>query len=159
VRLLADGAVSSSPSSGWPRRPGRQRRSRTGGGRWRSSFEYQDNNPDNGVTGDADWSFDDVARSGKSPDDDDARPQLEAHELTLREHLLEQIRVTARTLRDRALLELLTDALDESGYLEEPLEDIPRACRKSWASTWKSCPFRSSCCRAWIPRGGCAQCR
>ncbi|MFT2543532.1 hypothetical protein ACMWP9_36705, partial [Escherichia coli] len=54
----------------------------------------------------------------------DARPQLEAHELTLREHLLEQIRVTARTLRDRALLELLTDALDESGYLEEPLEDI-----------------------------------
>jgi RNA polymerase sigma-54 factor len=88
-----------------------------------TSFEYQDNNPDNGVTGDADWSFDDVARSGKSPDDEDARPQLEAHELTLREHLLEQIRVTVRTLRDRALLEL-TDALDESGYLEEPLEDI-----------------------------------
>ncbi|WP_420105251.1 RNA polymerase factor sigma-54 [Herbaspirillum huttiense] len=125
VRLLADGAVSSSPSSGVAET------SHEGSGEAApaasdgdSSFDYQDNTPEAGVTGDADWSFDDVARSGKSPDDDDARPQLEAHELTLREHLLEQIRVTARTLRDRALLELLTDALDESGYLEEPLEDI-----------------------------------
>jgi RNA polymerase sigma-54 factor len=73
---------------------------------------------------DADWSFDDVARTSKAPEDDDARPQLEAHESTLREHLLEQMRVTVRVQRDRALLELIIDALDENGYLEETLEAI-----------------------------------
>jgi len=76
------------------------------------------------VSGDTDWSFDDVARTGKTPDDEDSRPQLEAHETSLREHLLEQMRLTVRELRDRALVELLIDALDDHGYLEEPLEDI-----------------------------------
>ncbi len=72
----------------------------------------------------ADWSFDDVSRSSKAPEDDDGRPQLEAHESTLREHLLEQLSVTVNNHRDRALVELLIEALDENGYLEEPLEDI-----------------------------------
>lgn len=74
--------------------------------------------------GDAEWSFDDVARTSKAPEDDDARPQLEAHETTLREHLLEQMRVTVREQRDRALLELIIDALNDNGYLEEALEEI-----------------------------------
>jgi RNA polymerase sigma-54 factor len=74
--------------------------------------------------GDSDWSFDDVARTAKAPEDDDARPQLEAHEISLREHLLEQIRLTVRTTRDRALTELIIDALNDNGYLDEPLEDI-----------------------------------
>ena len=72
----------------------------------------------------ADWSFDDVSRSSKAPEDDDGRPQLEAHESTLREHLLEQLSVTVNNHRDRALVELLIEALDDNGYLEEPLEDI-----------------------------------
>ncbi|GGC14009.1 RNA polymerase sigma-54 factor [Oxalicibacterium flavum] len=71
-----------------------------------------------------DWSFDDVARTSKAPEDDDGRPQLEAHEVTLREHLLEQVSLTVRELRDRALLELIIDALDDNGYLEESLEEI-----------------------------------
>nr|NDG08573.1 RNA polymerase factor sigma-54 [Oxalobacteraceae bacterium] len=74
--------------------------------------------------GDADWSFDDVARTSKAPEDDNARPQLEAHETTLREHLLEQLSVTVDNRRDRALVELLIDALDDNGYLEESLGDI-----------------------------------
>jgi RNA polymerase sigma-54 factor len=73
---------------------------------------------------DADWSFDDVARTSKAPEDDDARPQLEAHETTLREHLLDQVRVTVREIRDRALLELIIDALNDNGYMDEPLEEI-----------------------------------
>ncbi|MES2832324.1 MAG: RNA polymerase factor sigma-54 [Pseudomonadota bacterium] len=76
------------------------------------------------TNGEAEWSFDDVARTGKAPDDDDARPQLETQETTLREHLLEQMRTTVRELRDRALIELVIDALDDNGYLEEPLEAI-----------------------------------
>jgi RNA polymerase sigma-54 factor len=61
--------------------------------------------------GEAEWSFDDVARSSKAPEDDDSRPQLEAHESTLREHLLEQLSVTVDNRRDRALVELLIEAL------------------------------------------------
>jgi RNA polymerase sigma-54 factor len=72
---------------------------------------------------DADWSFDDVARTSKAPEDDDARPQLEAHHTSLRAYLLEQMRVTVHELRDRALLELMIDALNENGYLEEALEE------------------------------------
>jgi RNA polymerase sigma-54 factor len=122
VRLLADGAVSATPSSGVaePNAEGAQAPAADA----EAGFEYPDNAPEQGVSGEAEWSFDDVARNGKSSDDEDARPQLEAHGITLREHLLEQIGVTARTRRDRALLELLTDALDDNGYLEEPLEDI-----------------------------------
>ena len=76
------------------------------------------------TNGEAEWSFDDVAKTAKAPDDDDARPQLEASERTLREHLLEQMRVTLDTLRDRALVELMIDALNDNGYLEESLEAI-----------------------------------
>ncbi|MCA1324095.1 RNA polymerase factor sigma-54 [Herbaspirillum sp. alder98] len=126
VRLLADGAINSTQSSGIAE-PGAEQQAEAAApaSDGEASLEFQDNNQSEaGVSGESEWSFDDVARNGKSADDDDSRPQLEAHEITLREHLLEQIRVTARTVRDRALLELLADALDESGYLEEPLEDI-----------------------------------
>jgi RNA polymerase sigma-54 factor len=73
---------------------------------------------------DNDWRFDDGARTSKAPEDDDARPQLEAHQTTLREHLLEQMRVTVHQQRDRALLEIIIDELNENGYLEESLEEI-----------------------------------
>ena len=76
------------------------------------------------TNGETEWSFDDVARTAKAPEDDDARPQLEAAVCTLREHLQEQMRVTVREPRDRALLELVIDALDDNGYLDEALEDI-----------------------------------
>jgi RNA polymerase sigma-54 factor len=80
--------------------------------------------PDTSNPGEADWSFDDIARTSKAPEDDDARPQLEAHESTLREHLLEQMRVTVDNPRDRALVELMIDAINDNGYLEESLEEI-----------------------------------
>lgn len=80
--------------------------------------------PEAATNGDSEWSFDDVARTSKAPEDDNARPQIEAHEITLREHLLEQMRVSVREHRDRALVELIIDALNDNGYLEETLEEI-----------------------------------
>lgn len=71
-----------------------------------------------------DLRFDEAGRSGKSPDDEDARPQIEAHHQTLREHLQEQMRLSVRDLRTQALLTLLIDALDDNGYLQESLEEI-----------------------------------
>src|SRR3569832_893876 len=113
VRLLADGAVSNAPST-----PSLEAaaESNVGSGDAAAGFEGSD--------AAADWSFDDVARTSRAPEDEDARPQLEAHETTLREHLLEQMRLTVRTLRDRALVELMIDAVDDNGYLEESLEEI-----------------------------------
>jgi RNA polymerase sigma-54 factor len=122
VRLLADGAISSTPPN--QAEAGDTVVSNSTPSESDNTESTEQPGGDDNVSGDADWSFDDVARTGKTPDDEDARPQLEAHEVTLREHLQEQARLTVRTLRDRALVELLVDALDEQGYLEEPLEEI-----------------------------------
>src|SRR5450830_548477 len=122
VRLLADGAISSTPAE----QANPAENVVSGAPTEAEATEHTDSlgGDDNNVSGDAEWSFDDVARTGKTPDDEDARPQLEAHTVTLREHLAEQARLTVRMLRDRALVELIIDALDDHGYLEEPLEDI-----------------------------------
>ncbi|HYD78230.1 MAG TPA: RNA polymerase factor sigma-54 [Paucimonas sp.] len=121
VRLLADGAVSLTPAAG----------PEAGTPSTETAEPPFEGTETNGAeaaeataNGESDWSFDDVARTSKAPEDDDARPQLEAHETTLREYLLEQTRLTVREPRDRALLELIIDALNENGYLEEPLEEI-----------------------------------
>ncbi|HEY4541102.1 MAG TPA: RNA polymerase factor sigma-54 [Noviherbaspirillum sp.] len=119
VRLLADGAISMTPTGsseapGANESPSESPAAETGDG----------NAEADSPTPEGEWSFDDVARTSKAPDDDDARPQIEAHHTTLREHLLEQMRVTVRETRDRALVELIIDALNDNGYLEEPLEEI-----------------------------------
>lgn len=119
VRLLADGAISAgSGSAETQSSPASSAADET-----EAPFDG-DSNTDAGNANESEWSFDDVARTSKAPEDDDARPQLVAHEITLREHLMEQVRVTVREQRDRALLELLINALDDNGYLEEPLEEI-----------------------------------
>ncbi|HJV53253.1 MAG TPA: RNA polymerase factor sigma-54 [Noviherbaspirillum sp.] len=121
VRLLADGAIT--PGSGMADNAAPEASAPAAAEEGEGGFE----GPEGGESGSAsegEWSFDDVARTSKAPEDDDARPQLEAHETTLREHLLEQMRVTVHSQRDRALIELIVDALDDNGYLEEPLEEI-----------------------------------
>ncbi|WP_034296007.1 RNA polymerase factor sigma-54 [Herbaspirillum sp. RV1423] len=123
VRLLADGAISPTPSAQADPAENVAPSAAPSEGETSELTDSLGNGDDN-VSGDAEWSFDDVARTGKTPDDEDARPQLEAHDVTLREHLLEQARLTVRNTRDRALVELLIDALDEHGYLEESLEEI-----------------------------------
>lgn len=121
VRLLADGAISSTPLPAT---------AETAASSEANSAADADGNFDAPTAseeaggGESEWSFDDVARSSKAPEDDDARPQLEAHESTLREHLLEQLAVTVNNRRDRAIVELLIDALDDNGYLEESLDSI-----------------------------------
>jgi RNA polymerase sigma-54 factor len=119
VRLLADGAISA--ASGTTETPTSSASSSADESE--GSFD-SDSNADAANTNESEWSFDDVARTSKAPEDDDARPQLVAHEITLREHLMEQVRVTVREQRDRGLLELLINALDDNGYLEEPPEEI-----------------------------------
>jgi RNA polymerase sigma-54 factor len=120
VRLLADGAITTGAVGSTTESAGADTDPTTD---TEASFDGSDAQ-DTAANGESDWSFDDVARTSKAPEDDDARPQLEAHETTLREHLLEQMRVTVREHRDRALLELVIDSLNDNGYLEESLEEI-----------------------------------
>ena len=121
LRLLSDGALSptTAPAEAPPQAPGQEAAPAAEA----EPYDGADNAPDNGADngGDSDWS--EIGR-GKAPDDEDSRPQLEASHCTLREHLMEQMRVTVQELRDRALVELIVDALDENGYLEEPLDEI-----------------------------------
>jgi len=127
VRLLGDGVISQAPLSA----PAGELPVGEAGDAPEASYEGppageggEGGGEEAGGGNEADWSFDDVSRSSKAPEDDNGRPQLEAHESTLREHLLEQLSVTVDNRRDRALVELLVDALDDNGYLEESLDEI-----------------------------------
>jgi RNA polymerase sigma-54 factor len=57
-------------------------------------------------------------------DDDDARGELASDMPTLREHLLWQLNLSQLSPHDRQLVGLLIDALDENGYLAQPLDEI-----------------------------------
>lgn len=133
VRLLADGAIntatSGAPSSSQAgEAPAAQGNGDEGGapaenGNGEGSDAGGDSGEGGGEGGE-DWG--EYGRSGSSSggDDEDGRPQLEASPVTLREHLMEQVRLTCCAARDCALVELVVDALDDNGYLEEPLEEI-----------------------------------
>jgi RNA polymerase sigma-54 factor len=118
VRLLADGAINTAPAAGEAPAPGGEEAAAPP-----AEAEGSEAGADEAAAteGELDWGEAGGARGGE---DEDGRPQLEAGAITLREHLMEQVRLTGLSLRDRALAELIVDALDDNGYLEEPLEDI-----------------------------------
>lgn len=125
LRLLSDGAISPTGTS--------QETSETQNQVDEPSIALSEQEPQENFDADThesaeaistDWDFEDAGRVNKSPDDDNARPQIESYHETLREHLLEQVRLSSHNQRTQALLSLLVDALDENGYLHESLEDI-----------------------------------
>src|SRR5471030_263485 len=109
LRLLGDGAIqNSAPGDGPPEGPP-QGDAPASSSSEEAPFDQPADTETSSAEADVDWS--DAGRS-KAPDDEDARPQLEASACTLREHLMEQMRVT------------LHEARDENGYLEESLAEI-----------------------------------
>jgi RNA polymerase sigma-54 factor len=119
VRLLADGAINSGP--------GQAEAAPASGGEESAAPAEAEGSEGGAIDAgapegfDADWG---EAGSGRGGEDEDGRPQLEASGITLREHLMEQVRMTGLSARDRALAELVIDALDDNGYLEEALDEI-----------------------------------
>lgn len=67
--------------------------------------------------------FEPVRRGSDDPEDGDW-PQLAPAPPRLREHLAAQLGETRASARDRALVELLIDELNDDGLLETPLEEI-----------------------------------
>ncbi len=72
-----------------------------------------------------DWPSE-VAANWRGPEDDEDGDRTHAtpDTPTLRDHLRAQLSLTHLGSRDRAFVELLIDALDEDGYLTQPLEEI-----------------------------------
>jgi RNA polymerase sigma-54 factor len=57
-------------------------------------------------------------------DDDEPTPESAMRSPTLREHLVWQLALSQLDARDRKLVELLIDALDDNGFLAQPLAEI-----------------------------------
>jgi RNA polymerase sigma-54 factor len=132
VRLLADGAINNGPvnQAEAPAAPNNSSANgeEGGGSGAASESEGQDSGDTGGADREMDWGEAGGSGSGSSGsgggEEEDGRPQLEASPVTLREHLMEQVRLTCFAARDCALVELVVDALDDNGYLEESLDDI-----------------------------------
>lgn len=125
VRLLADGAVSPAVASDGPGQaatPDTAANEAPVGERDGASEGERDRDRE-ASDGELSWADGGAGRSHGS-DDEDSRPQIEASATTLREYLLEQVRVKRLEQRDRALAELVVDAIDDNGYLDEPLEEM-----------------------------------
>jgi RNA polymerase sigma-54 factor len=78
---------------------------------------------------DADWAAEisgtwRTTNAGSDDDEDGDRHFTAADTPTLRDHLYTQLSLTNLGVRDRAFVALLIDALDEDGYLTQPLEEI-----------------------------------
>ncbi len=72
-----------------------------------------------------DWPSE-VAANWRGPEDDEDgdRSHATPDTPTLRDHLRAQLSLTNLGERDRVFVEILIDALDEDGYLTQPLEEI-----------------------------------
>ena len=64
------------------------------------------------------------SRGEEGEGDERDYPQLAGAGLSLREHLTQQLAATQCTVRDRALVQLLIDALDDDGLLESTLAEV-----------------------------------
>lgn len=72
-----------------------------------------------------DWQPDFSSPRASNTDDEDGDRAFVAPELpSLRHHLNDQLALTNLPRRDRALIGMLIDALDDDGYLTQPLEEI-----------------------------------
>ncbi|MBC7787877.1 MAG: RNA polymerase factor sigma-54 [Methylophilaceae bacterium] len=66
--------------------------------------------------------WDEGAPNNHFDDDDNDFSKQETVSISLREHLISQIKLMPLSERDQTLAILLVDSIDENGYLEQPLE-------------------------------------
>jgi len=72
-----------------------------------------------------DWFAEAGTGAGSRDDSEDGDfPQVAADAPSLREHLLQQLTLTQLEQRDRNLVAFLIEALDDNGYLTQPLEEL-----------------------------------
>lgn len=84
-------------------------------------------NPGEAQTSDIDWFGSGPAAAPPSPDDDADPPSVAAESPSLRQHLLDQVMLLRLDSRDKILVALLIDALDDNGYLTSDLDQLCEA--------------------------------
>jgi RNA polymerase sigma-54 factor len=117
LRIAPDGAIVNGVAS-TPAEPGRTE----------SETAHEEHGAGIEIDGDGltDWGH---GAGNAERDDDDSGPQSwAATRLSLHEHLRAQLAVTAASPRDRVLVGMLIDALDDDGYLTSGLEDLLALC-------------------------------
>jgi len=74
----------------------------------------------------SDWGEGNGSGNGSSRDDDDDTDfqEFRAAQTSLRDHLESQIALIPLSDRDRGILRMLIEALDDDGYLTQPLEEL-----------------------------------
>ncbi|RJX31742.1 MAG: RNA polymerase factor sigma-54 [Oxalobacter sp.] len=125
LRLLADGALNpTSPNTASPEPTTTEPASIPSSDESDGAPETDQLPHSDAETISADWNYDESSKTNKSSDDEDSRPQIESPPETLREHLMEQVRLSSYDQRKLALLTLMVDAIDENGFLIESLDEI-----------------------------------
>jgi RNA polymerase sigma-54 factor len=71
-----------------------------------------------------DWNESSFSSAGPTDDDEETHSEVVADTPSLREHLIWQLNMSQLDERDRKIIGLLIDALDENGYLAQPLDEI-----------------------------------
>lgn len=70
------------------------------------------------------WWSEGSGRGGRDEDDDDDQPQAVAENESLRQHLNWQINLMPLSERDKLIVSLMVDALDDDGYFTMSLEEL-----------------------------------
>jgi RNA polymerase sigma-54 factor len=70
------------------------------------------------------WSEPSFSAAASPDDEDESYSEIVASSPSLREHLLTQLNLNQLDDRDKKIIGLLIDALDENGYLAQPIEEI-----------------------------------
>lgn len=81
--------------------------------------EFEDNYEEFGST--SNW---DESGRGNNDDDDSDFTRQDTNNISLREHLIDQIQLAHLSQRDMSLVKLLLDSINDDGYLEVGLEEI-----------------------------------
>jgi RNA polymerase sigma-54 factor len=71
-----------------------------------------------------DWAELSFNSTGSPDDEDEPRREIADHTPSLREHLLWQLNMSPLDAHDKSLVGLLIEALDDNGYLSQPLDEI-----------------------------------
>jgi RNA polymerase sigma-54 factor len=96
-----------------------------------SSSQSANSTPTEGAThereaapNDSDWATPSFSTSNNADDEDTAYGEVAADKPSLREHLLTQVNLSPFETRDKHIIGLLIDALDDNAYLSQSLEEI-----------------------------------
>ncbi|NSL56157.1 RNA polymerase factor sigma-54 [Uliginosibacterium aquaticum] len=94
--------------------------------------EAYDSVSDDDIGEAAEWRTEGASRNGGGDDDDSDFQEFQAAATSLRDHLLGQVALMPLVDRDRALVQLIIEALDDDGLLLQDLEELLPLIPAEW---------------------------